>query len=314
MKKILNLFKLFILFLIIAFIYFAYDMLISQKELKNKNIIVEKGENVRQIYSKIGLKYSITDRIFFKLTNVSKDIKKGYYEFDGKLTKYEIINLLTSPKLNEIALTIPEGFTSEQVLDRIEALGLAKKQDMLNEMKKYDFYYKHSENFEGYLYPETYYFSKGVSPKEILDKILNQFLQEFPPVKYGKNEIYDKIIMASIIEKEAKKDEDREYVSSVFYNRLKIDMPLQSDATLKYELKRNVYKNDLKLSDSKYNTYKFKGLTPTPICNPGKKSIEAAFNPAETKYLYFFMYEGKTYYSYTHNEHLQKRRESGHLK
>lgn len=181
-------------------------------------------------------------------------------------------------------------------------------------MKKYNFYYKHNEVFEGYFYPETYYFSKDETPKEILDKIFKEFLDKYPIKNYDRDIFYNQLILASIIEKEAFHNEDKRKISAVFNNRLKLNMLLQSDATLKYALNRDVYKKDLMTSTSAYNTYKYKGLTPSPISNPSNESIMAAINPENSDNLYFFMYNKKTYYSKTHDEHLKKRKESGHIR
>lgn len=315
MKWILRIVKLLIVALLIFSVMFSYNFLIKKQELKNKSLKIEKGETVIDIYRKLSLNYGIFDKIYFKVSNSDEKIKQAYYEFDKNISKYEMILTIINSINNEIVLTIPEGFTSKQVLERIEKLGLAKKEDMLAEMKNYDFYYKHDENFEGYLFPETYFINKGASPKEILDTILGEFIDKFPVEQYDKNKMYDIVILASIIEKEVNKEEDRKKVSAVFHNRLAINMLLQSDATLKYSLDRAVTKKDLLESNSKYNTYKYKGLTPTPISNPRLENIHAAMNPEKNfKELYFFMYKGKTYYSKTHEEHLKKRKESGHIK
>lgn len=315
MKKIFNfLFLTFAIFILFS-LYLSYDVFYNQHKLSNKELVVEKGYNFRKIYSMLNIKYTLADKIFFKLTQSDKKIKSGKYNLKSKNTKYEIISMIISSKRDEIALTIPEGFTSKQVLARIEALGLATKEEMYKEMKEYTFYYPHAENFEGYLYPETYFFNQDSRPKEILDKILGTFLQKFPPQDYpNKDEFYNDLILASIVERESEKDEDKPIISGIFRNRLKINMPLQSDATLRYELERIAYKKDLLTSTSKYNTYKHKGLTPTPISNPGYNTIIKTMNYVHTDYFFFFMYNNKTYYSKTHKEHLKQRKESGHLK
>lgn len=315
MNKILNVVKIIMLFIVLFFIGFTHNFVLQKQNVKNKEVIITKGDKPNEIYKKLGLKYNVFDKIYFRLTLNDRKIKNGYYLFSKNISKFEIIEQLINSRSTQIVLTIPEGFTTDEVLDRIEQLGLATKKEMLESMKGYNFYYKHTDNFEGYLLPQTYFIAKGESPKEILDKILNTFLQEYPVNKYDKDEMFNILTLASIVEKEANNDEDRPKVSAVFKNRLKISMPLQSDATLRYELKRDVTKNDLKTNDSEYNTYKHRGLTPSPICNPGEKSIDAAINPEKDfNDLYFFMYKNKTYYSMTHEEHLNKRKESGHLK
>lgn len=315
MNKVLNILKFLILLLIILILGFTYNFVIIKQNIENKEIVINKGDRPSEIYSKLGMKFNAFDKLYFKFTSNDRKIQDGYYYFDKNLSKYEFVSQLLDFTNTKVSLTIPEGFTTDEILERIENLGLAKKSEMLDAMSRYNFYYKHSSNFEGYLLPQTYYFSKGNSPKEILDKILNQFLKTFPTSKYDKDKMYEIVTLASIIEKEAKYDEDREKIASVFYNRLKKGMSLQSDATLKYDLKKPLTKLDLKENKSKYNTYIHKGLTPTPICNPGEKSIKASLNPKKNfNKLYFFMQNDKTYYSDTHEEHLEKRRESGHIK
>lgn len=315
MRKIFNfIFLVFTLFIVFS-LYISYDIFYNTHNFSGKELIVDKGSNFRKVYSSINLEYTIADKIYFKLTNNDKKIKNGKYTLKNKMTKYNLITKIISTNSEQISLTIPEGFTTKQVLERIEALGLAKKEKMLEEMKEYVFYYPHSENFEGYFYPETYFFNQDSSPIEILDKIFGTFLSKFPPSEYpNKKEFYNNLILASIIEKETRHKEDKAIIAGIFKNRLEIGMMLQSDATLKYELERMAYKKDLLTSNSKYNTYKHKGLTPSPICNPSFESIYSAMNPEKNNYYYFFMYNDKTYFSKTHNEHLKQRKESGHLK
>ncbi|WP_197035178.1 endolytic transglycosylase MltG [Oceanivirga salmonicida] len=314
MKKFLRIIKIIFLLFVMFVSYAIYVVGIQTHNTKNKELKVKKGDLISNIYGNLNIKYGIIDRIFFKINKEYEIVKVGRYMFDRNLTKYELIKVLHMSKPNNISITIPEGFTSEQVLERIVSSGLATKKELLETLKNYNFYYKHNEVFEGYFFPDTYYFNEEDTPKEIFDKIFGHFLEKYPIRVYDKDKFYDTIILASIIEKEAGGSDDRTKISAVFHNRIKINMLLQSDATLKYGLKRNIYKSDLMSSNSKYNTYKHKGLTPTPISNPGEESIYAAMNPAKIESLYFFMHEGKTYYSKTHEEHLRKRKESGHIK
>ena len=315
MRRIFNIIFLIFTLFIISALYVAYDIFYNTHNFSVKELIVYKGSNFIKVYNSINLEYTIADKIYFKLTNYDKKIKNGKYTLKNKMTKYDIITKIISPKSEQVSLTIPEGFTTKQVLERIEYLGLAKKEQMIEEMKEYVFYYPHSVNFEGYFYPETYFFNRDSSPAEILDKIFGTFLSKFPPSEYpNKKDFYNNLILASIIEKETRQKEEKAIISGIFKNRLKIGMMLQSDATLKYDLERMVYKKDLLTSNSKYNTYKNKGLTPTPICNPSVESIYSSMNPQKNNYYYFFMYKDKTYFSKTHNEHLKQRKESGHLK
>ena len=145
--------------------------------------------------------------------------------------------------------------------------------------------------------------------------ILNEFLKKFPPEKYpDKQKFYDQLKLASIVEAEVSDPTDKPKVAGIFIKRLEIDMKLESDATLKYELGRQALRGELKTKETPYNSYKVKGLPPTPIGNPPVETFRAVEKAEVNDDLFFFTYKGKTYYSKTHEEHLKKRRESGQLK
>ena len=151
--------------------------------------------------------------------------------------------------------------------------------------------------------------------KQVLTTILNEFLKKFPPEKYpDKQKFYDQLKLASIVEAEVSDQVDKPKVAGIFIKRLEIGMKLESDATLKYELGRQALRGELKTKETPYNSYKVKGLPPTPIGNPPVETFKAVENAEVTDDLFFFTHKGKTYYSKTHEEHLKKRRESGQLK
>ena len=170
---------------------------------------------------------------------------------------------------------------------------------------------------EGYLFPDTYEVPKKYGVEKMIKVMLsnfnqiaieNKFTDRAEKIGFSLNEI---IILASIIEKEAKFNDEKNKVSSVFYNRLKINMKLQSCATIQYilgEPKEGLDENDLKI-DSPYNTYLYKGLPPGPICNPGLDSIIAALEPAEEDYLFFVLGDnGRHIFSKTYQEHLKNKK------
>ena len=147
------------------------------------------------------------------------------------------------------------------------------------------------------------------SETEIVNRMLNEFLKKFPPDQYkDKEDFYKKLIMASIIEREAQLKDEKPLMASVFYNRLKKGMTLGSDATVNYIYdygKRRLYYKDLKI-DSPYNTYMYKGLPPGPISNPDYNSVMAAINPAQSDYLFFVVTSaGKHTFTKTYKEHLE---------
>ena len=316
MKNTLKVFYVIIFLILLMLLSFFYNFFVAKKNYKDVNINVKKGTTFVQIYKDLKLRYGIIDRIYLKLNGGNVKLKVGTYKFNGKFSKYEIIRKIKKSETNGVRLTIPEGFTSKQVFARMEALELGSKEDIEKVLKEMDFPYPHpNNNFEGYFYPETYIFPENVKTKQVIETILTEFLKKFPPEKYpDKQKFYDNLKLASIVEAEVSDMADKPKVAGIFIKRLEIGMRLESDATLKYELGRQATRNELKSQNTVYNSYKVKGLPPTPIGNPPIETFRAVLNAEKTDNLFFFTHKGKTYYSKTHEEHLKKRRESGQLK
>ncbi|AMD94408.1 endolytic transglycosylase MltG [Leptotrichia sp. oral taxon 847] len=315
MKNTIKIFNIFMFILLFIFLIFFYNFFVSKKEYKNVSIDVKRGTNFSQIYKSLKLNYGILDRVYLKLSG-KNNLKIGVYRFNGKLSKYEVIRKIKRSEISGIRLTIPEGFTSKQVFERMDALGLGTEEEIKKSLAQIKFPYPHKDNnFEGYFYPETYIFAEDVTTREVLETVLKEFLRRFPPEKYpDKQKFYDNLKLASIVEAEVPDEKDKPKVAGLFLKRLKIGMRLESDATLKYVLRRQAKSGELKASMSPYNSYRFAGLPPTPIGNPPYETFKAVQNAEITDNLFFFTYNGKTYYSKTHEEHLQKRKESGQMK
>ena len=289
MKNILKAFYVVIVVLLITILTIFYSFFVAKKEYKNVNLNIKKGTTFTQIYKDLKLNFGILDRIYLKTLGEDFKLKIGTYKFNGKLSKYEILKKIKNKESNGIRVTIPEGFTKKHPHE--------------------------NNNFEGYFYPETYIFNEGVTTKQVLNTILNEFLKKFPPQKYpDKQKFYNQLKLASIVEAEVSDSVDRPKVAGIFIKRLEIGMKLESDATLKYELGRQALRGELKTMETPYNSYKVKGLPPTPIGNPPVETFRAVEKAEVTDNLFFFTHKGKTYYSKTHEEHLKKRRESGQLK
>jgi UPF0755 protein len=221
-------------------------------------------------------------------------------------------------KVNTVKITIPEGYTNEEIAKTLQKSGLVTESDFLNEAENWtnnSYWFleglpNNKHKLDGFLYPATYTFQKNASSKTIINEMLKSFEIN---MKSNKTYITDSglsirniVITASLIEKEAVKDVDRPKIASVINNRLKKNMPLQIDATILYIIghKAKLYNKDLAVK-SPYNTYLNKGLPPSPICNPGIKSINAAIHPAKTDYLYYVL-NSKTkmhIFSKTYAEH-----------
>jgi len=255
-------------------------------------------------------------KISVKLSNKAQHFKAGKYLFNQTYSNKEIIEDISSGKIYNDGIKITKEIVSILVGQKLgneesyEKL-ISNPKEFYNQFK----FLKEEDitSLEGFLYPSTYYFDENASEKEVLSVMLSQFNKVYTDKlrdrqKELKMTIEQVVNLASIVEKEAVLDEDRPIIASVFYNRLKIGMPLQSDATIQYifkERKKIVTYKDLEI-DSPYNSYKNKGLPPTPIASPGIKSIEATLYPEKTEYLYFVAkMDGGNNYSTNYEDHLK---------
>jgi len=251
--------------------------------------------------------------ILGKFTGTEREIRAGYYSLNPDMSPFEIFNILRNGKIIEYSITIPEGATLEEIILRLAEKGFAEA-ELYQLVNAKDLLYRldiDAPSLEGYLYPDTYNLPKGISPEEILKmmvaqlrKILNHDLMERAnAIGFSEREV---LTLASIIEKEAKLDEERPIISAVFHNRLKKNMPLQADPTVIYGVKRmgeKITKEDLR-RDTPYNTYRIRGLPPGPIASPGIKSIMAALYPAQVDYLFFVSRnDGSHFFSREYSEH-----------
>ena len=228
-------------------------------------------------------------------------LQEGEYELAADMTPGKILDVLTSGKVVKYAVTIPEGKT---VLDIIRLIG---KNDLIDSnsfaIDVHDREFIQSlgifaNSLEGYLFPETYHFTKPINAKGIITKLVSESKKRFMQDEYKRRmdslgmSLDQALTLASIIEKESGNVEEMPTIASVFHNRLRLKMPLQSDPTVLYGIhgtidgEYKITKDDLKRNTS-YNTYVNRGLPPTPICNPGEAAFKAALFPQDTKYLYF---------------------------
>ncbi len=240
--------------------------------------------------------------------------KAGEYMLSKSMSMLTIMEKIVSGNVNTVRFTIPEGYTLKKITEKLNAQGLINEELFLQELKsgEYDYDFlkdaqKSELRLEGFLYPETYDVYTTASERDIIDRMLLQFDKVFKPEYYERAKelnlsINEVITIASIIQGEAVKEDEMDLISSVIYNRLKINMRLQVDATVQYALQERTDRVTVKNTevDSPYNTYQNKGLPPGPICSPGIKAIEAALYPAETNYIYFVA-KGDGYHAFTHD-------------
>jgi len=249
------------------------------------------------------------------LQEKQKLIMVGEYNISPSMLPMEILQRITSGKTILYPVTIPEGCRIIEIVDILAKNGLADKENFIKQTKNIQLLKGIAkDSLEGYLFPETYYFGKFTDEKTIVKKMVDTFKERTLKLEFVNRakeigfSFHEIITLASLIEKETGKDSERKQISSVFHNRLKKNMLLQTDPTVIYVIKNfdgNIKKRHLKI-DSPYNTYRYKGLPPGPISSPGLKSIIAALYPANTSNLYFVSRrDGSHQFSSTLNEHNQ---------
>ena len=283
---------------------------------------------IAQILAENGL---ISDQSDFlaevRRTEAESMLKSGSYRIVAGSDDTSIIKLLTAgPNASTAQLSIPEGYTSSQIAATVQdSLGISAD-DFLAQAKASNYVADypflaaaHEDSLEGYLFPKTYDFSgaENVTADAVIRAMLDQFQTETGSLdlaaaaatlseRYGIDlDENDVLTMASIVEREAVTDEQRPKVASVFYNRLRDGMRLQSDATLTYSLGRAATADEINTLDDPYNTNLRAGLTPTPVCSPSLASIEAACEPADTNFYYFYITQDTEQFSETYDQHMQ---------
>jgi len=243
-------------------------------------------------------------------------IQAGEYRFSPSMTPWKILESLTNGTAILYTVTIPEGYRITEIAELMEKKGLVTKEEFIAETRKRefldDFNIPSGGSLEGYLYPETYKFTKSVGAKKIVQTLLGTFRERvqnpelMQQTEAGKLTFHEIVTLASLIEKETGLGTERKLISSVFHNRLVKKMRLQTDPTVIYAIVNfdgNIRKKDLSI-DSPYNTYKYHGLPPGPIASPGLDSIRAALEPEHSDYLYFVSRkDGSHQFSTNYDDH-----------
>ena len=286
-----------------------------------KTFIIAKGSTASIIGKKLkdqGFTNSATAfKLYVQATGKQRKIQAGEYKLSSSWSLFRIVDqFIKGP--TEIWVTIPEGLRKEEIAERvIDSLGNTDNGDVF----RTDFL-KLTENKEGYLFPDTYLFPQDASASAVVKKLTDTFnkkidsklLEEIEKSSYSLDEV---ITIASLLERETRHDSERSVVAGIIYKRLESGWPLQIDATVQYALAAlncrgniskcdwwpNLSKENMQINSS-YNSYKFKGLSPTPICNPGFSSIRAAVYP-ETSPYWFYLHDmkGEIHFARTIEEH-----------
>ncbi len=315
MKKIYISLAILMVFLIGTFLWWQNGLKPADPKNKTPKIfIVKPGEGVREIANHLKTQGLIKDPIvFFLLTKqggLDKKIQAGDFRLNPSMKAMEVAEGLTHGTL-DIWVTIPEGLRADEVADILKKVMPTYKESWREKL---------DEN-EGYLFPDTYLIPRDADVDTVISLLKNTFETRYKTLDTSKTNLTKNqiVIVASLIEREAKKDEDRPLVASVILNRFNIGMKLDIDATIQYALgyqedekrwwKKSLTLDDIKLN-SPYNTYRVSGLPPTPISNPGLASLQAVVNPSDTNYLYYITdSKGINHYGKTleeHNANIQK--------
>ena len=316
--------KFFIIFLILLLWFFSYFFIPLNISEENASFEIDSGKNLEQITDQLiemrVLKDSVRFKFFSYLFGKTESLKKGHYQIDKSITPYELLQILANGREMLFSIKFIEGTTFDDLI-----LELKNNEYIKHEITSYtqdnilNLISADEKSAEGIFFPDTYYFYKNTSDIEILRnsyKVMKEksnYLWDKRDSDLPYKNIYEALIMASIIEKEVGVKDEAPLVAGVFVNRLNINMPLQSDPTVIYGMRHrydgNIRKTDL-VEINSYNTYTQRGLPPSPIATPSLSSIIAALNPTKTDALYFVAKGDRTHqFSATVKEHNRAVRE-----
>lgn len=289
-------------------------------EAREQIIQVSRGAGLRQIASQLHeaglIRHPLPFVLYAKAKRLAPRLQAGEYALSANMPPAEILDILYRGRVMHRTLTIPEGATLRDIAALVAAKTMVSEQRVLDLGSDLAFIESLGlavPSLEGYLFPDTYHVTRDMNETDLLTLMVRTFNENYVPEIAAKAERLELsrhavVTLASLIEKEAQLDSERELIAAVFHNRLRRGMRLQCDPTVIYALgedfQGNLRKADLQV-DSPYNTYRYAGLPPGPIANPGRRSIEAAVAPAAVKYLYFVATRenGAHHFSNTLKEH-----------
>lgn len=317
-------FKIFLLlFLLLALglgASSAFFLLKGTPSGQTQDVLIPRGLSLKAVTELLqgeGLvEHPTLFRTVLRLTGGNKKVRAGEFRFSrGANLLYTLRTLYASEPVTH-SFTVPEGWNIQQIAALLEEKGLGSKQKfsaLAFDSQAPQKYQLNSPHLEGYLYPDTYFFSKVDSEEKILDTMVKRFFQEIntrfkDSLKRSSLSLEQVVTLASIVEKETGKPGERPLIASVFFNRLRKGMRLQSDPTTIYGIKNfngNITKADLQ-TWTPYNTYRISGLPPGPIASPGGDAIAAVLNPETSDYLYFVSNnDGSHFFTKTYKDHLK---------
>ena len=300
--------------------FLAYEVVTPADRLEAGSLVVElpAHDGVLGIANRLQRADAIRSRAGFVLLTMargsSRSLKAGEYELERGATTLDVLTLIESGRVKQHAILHPEGATVTELARVLEADRLTTSRDVARLSTDAAFLKTLSidgPSLEGYLFPDTYQLVRGMTPEEILTRMVLRMRSKLGADIAARARargftVHQLLTLASIIEREAVDREEMRTISAVFWNRLKVDMPLQADPTVQYAAgkeRRALTRADLQL-DHPYNTYRRSGLPPGPIASPGLAAVAAALDPAPVKYLYFVAIdEHRHFFSYTIEQH-----------
>jgi len=322
--------KYLILFLILIIGFFVWQGIYLPKNpdsAEMKIFLVKRGEGIKEISINLKKQGLIQSASLFRLYTLTQGVagklQAGEYLLSPSMTIPEITKKFVSGNVIKEKITIIEGWNLRDIGWYFEGRGMFQAEELFELVgdlpKSKDFSLEFgflkdkpkNLGLEGYLFPDTYEINKGISLEKIVRKILKNFdrkltLELREEISRQGKTIFEIVTMASLIEKEVKTKEEKELVSGILWKRLEVGMPLQVDATITYITGKKTTKISIEETqiDHPYNTYRYLGLPPGPICNPGLESILATLYPKDSPYWYYLSTpEGKTIFSKTLEEH-----------
>lgn len=319
-KKRIALYASGLVFLVILFSAWALRAFLLEPAREgggNQVVIIREGLSLKHVAEDLERREIIAGKALFilwaRVMGYGRKIKAGEYELSAGMAPAQILDKLTRGLVMTHAVTLPEGLTRVQIADLLSEKGLVDSRAFLSLTEDAGIVKKYGlpgRNLEGFLYPDTYQFARGLSPGTLIDVMIRRFLEVVAPlgdaVEQSGMRLDQVVTLASIVEKETGLAVERPLIASVFLNRLKRGMRLESDPTVIYGLSGfngNLTRKDLR-RPTPYNTYIIRGLPPGPIANPGIAAISAVLYPARTKYLYFVSKnDGSHHFSKTFAEH-----------
>ncbi len=285
-------------------------------------VTIPKGAHAREIAEHLSNNYVVRDvkefLFWLRVSGKEKLLRSGTYVLQKYKNPIYVINRLCHGGVSDITITIPEGLSIYETSEMLDLHGIVDKEKFIalcNDKHFAENLGLTASSLEGYLFPDTYSFNTSQSDSEVVRILIKNAFRHFEKLNlHDADSIYKILIFASLVEKEAKIEEERPLIAKVFINRLATRRPLELCATIFYALKQHDYERyqnkryltegDLKIN-SPYNTYLYYGLPPGPICSPGENSIKAVMEPADVEYLYFVSKgNGRHHFSRTFKEHL----------